>query len=104
MLVQFSSKQPLSFFLKKLTSAQQKYSAFDRELLAIFAAVCHWRQLLEGRHFTIMTDHKPLIMAINRVSQPWSARQQRQLAYLSKFDVKFLHVPGEENVVTDALS
>jgi hypothetical protein len=28
--------QPLAFFSKKLNRAQQKYSAYDRELLAVY--------------------------------------------------------------------
>ena len=95
--------QPLAFFSRKLTSAQTKYSAFDRELLAAHSAVRHWRHLLEGRRFQLMTDHKPLVAALHRVSQPWSARQQRQLAYLSEFDMEFVHIPGQENVVANAL-
>ena len=35
--------QPLAFFSRKLTSAEQNYSAFDRELLAAFSAVWHFR-------------------------------------------------------------
>jgi cleavage and polyadenylation specificity factor subunit 1 len=48
-------------FLKKLNTAQQKYSVYDRELLAIYEAVRHFRYMLEARQFTILTDHKPLI-------------------------------------------
>jgi hypothetical protein len=51
--------QPLAFS-KKLNPAQQKYSAYDRELLAIYEAVKHFRHMLEARHFTIFTDHKPI--------------------------------------------
>jgi hypothetical protein len=49
--------QPLAFFSKKLSPAQQKYSAHDRELLGIYEAVKHLRHMLEARHFTIFTDH-----------------------------------------------
>ena len=49
----------LAFFFRKLSEAEQKYSAFDRELLASYAAVKHFRHFLEGRPFTIFTDHKP---------------------------------------------
>ena len=49
---------PLAFFSKKLTPAEVKYSAFDRELLAVFLAVKHFRHMLEGRPFTVWTDHK----------------------------------------------
>ena len=40
--------QPLSFFSKKLSPVETRYSAFDRELLAVYAAVRHFRQNLEG--------------------------------------------------------
>ena len=31
--------QPLSLFSQKLSAAEQKYSAFDRELLAAYSAI-----------------------------------------------------------------
>jgi hypothetical protein len=40
--------QPLAFISKKLNPAQQKYNAYDRELLAIYEAVKHFRHMLEG--------------------------------------------------------
>jgi hypothetical protein len=52
--------QPLAFFSKRLNPAQQNYSAYHRELLAIYEAVKHFRHMLEARHFTIFTDHKPI--------------------------------------------
>jgi hypothetical protein len=77
--------QPLSFFSSKLSPEETRYSAFDRELLAAYLAVRHFRFLLEARVFHIITDHKPLTHALHRVSEPWSARQQRQLSYLAEF-------------------
>jgi hypothetical protein len=44
--------QQLSLFSKNLNPAQQKYSAYDRELLAIHEAVKHFRHMLEARHYT----------------------------------------------------
>jgi cleavage and polyadenylation specificity factor subunit 1 len=58
--------QLLAFFSKKLIAAQQKYSAYDRELLAVYEAVKHFRHMLEARHFTIFTDHKPLTYAFQQ--------------------------------------
>ncbi len=96
--------QPLAFFSKKLSPTQARYSTFDRELLATLSAVRHFRFLLEGRRFRILTGHKPLVAAMSRVSPPWSARQQRQMAYLAEFTADFCHTPGTTNVVADALS
>jgi cleavage and polyadenylation specificity factor subunit 1 len=96
--------QPLAFYSKKLSSTETKYSTFDRELLAAFLTIRHFRFLLEGRQFTLLTDHKPLIAAMTRVTPPQSARQQRHLAFVSEFTTDLRHTPGSENVVADALS
>jgi cleavage and polyadenylation specificity factor subunit 1 len=96
--------RPLSFFSRKLSAAEKNYSTFDRELLAAHAAVKHFRFFLEGREFILFTDHKPLVAAMKRVSPPTSARQQRQLAFLSEFAARFQHTAGTDNVVADTLS
>ena len=99
-----SSWAPLSFYSKKLTPAETRYSAFDRELLAVYSAIRHFRLMLEGRQFFVLTDHKPLCHALQRVSAPWSARQQRHLSYVSEFTQDIRHVPGVDNAAADALS
>lgn len=57
--------QPISFFSKKLEPSETCYSTFDRELLAIYLAIKHFRCFLEGRTFHVVTDHKPLTFAFN---------------------------------------
>ena len=41
--------QPLSFFSKKLSQAVTRFSAFDRDLLAVYATIEHFRHNSEGR-------------------------------------------------------
>ena len=94
----------MAFFSKKLSSTESKYSAFDRELLAAYSAVCHFRFLLEGWQFFLFLNHKPLTHALFRSTPPWSARQHRYLAYISVFTGDIVHIPGAENAVADALS
>ncbi|GBN88517.1 hypothetical protein AVEN_198989-1 [Araneus ventricosus] len=53
--------KPLGFFSKKLSPTQCKYSTYDRELLAVYSAIQHFRHLLEARVFTLYVDHKPNI-------------------------------------------
>jgi hypothetical protein len=61
--------QLLAFFSKKLELARMRYSAFDRELFACVAGIRHFRYMLEGRSFTIYTDHKPLTFALGKVAR-----------------------------------
>ncbi|GFV88600.1 transposon Tf2-9 polyprotein [Trichonephila clavipes] len=61
-----SELQPLAFFSRKLTSSEKSYSAYDRELLAIYSAIRHFRYMLEARDFTVFTDHKPLTYAFRQ--------------------------------------
>ena len=70
--------QPLSFFSRKLTDTETRYSIFDRELL------CHFQFLLEGRKFHVENNRKPLVFALHRVREAWSARQGRHLAYVAQ--------------------
>ena len=53
-------ERPVSFFSKKLSSAQQNYSTFEREYLAIICALVHFRVYLLGRRFRLLTDHRTL--------------------------------------------
>lgn len=69
--------KPLGFFSRKLSSAQQKYSTYDRELLAVYAAIKFFRHLLEAKEFSIFTDHKPLIFAFKQKPDKASPRQAR---------------------------
>ena len=105
-LEQFAKAQwrRLAFFSRQLRKPETKNSAFDRELLAIHLAIRHFRYFLEGRRFAVFTDHKPLIFAFSKLSDPWSSRQQRQLAAISEFTTDIRHITGKKNCVADALS
>ena len=105
-LQQYISNQwvPLAFFSQKFRPPERKYSTFDRELLALYLGIRHFRYFLEGRPFTAYTDHKPLTYCLSKQSEPWSNRQQRQLAYISEFTTNIQHIKGKDNPVADALS
>jgi hypothetical protein len=96
--------QPLGFYSKKLTIAQQKYSAYDRELTAIYQSIIHFKFLLEGRKFIIFTDHKPLIFAFKQTPEKASPRQLRHLDLIGQFSTDIRHIAGKDNIVADLLS
>ena len=96
--------KPIGFFSRKLSPAEKNYSTYDRELLAIYAAIKHFRHILECHKFTIKTDHKPLTYAFLQRADKASPRQPRQLDFISQFSTEITHVKGQDNVVADALS
>ena len=98
-----SDLKPVAFFSRKLRPAEQNYSAFDRELLAAYLAIRHFRYFLEGRSFTLFTDNKPLTFAISKISDPWSPRQQRHLSYVSEFTTDVCHIERNANTVADTI-
>ncbi|GFW98533.1 transposon Tf2-8 polyprotein [Trichonephila clavipes] len=99
-----SELQPLAFFSRKLTSSEKSYSAYDRELLAIYSAIRHFRYMLEARDFTEFTDHKPLAYAFRQKSDKCSPRQIRQLDFFSQFTTNIVYIPGSDNIAADVLS
>ncbi|GFX23697.1 retrovirus-related Pol polyprotein from transposon opus [Trichonephila clavipes] len=78
-----SELQPLAFFSRKLTSSEKSYSAYDRELLAIYSAIRHFRYMLEARDFTVFTDHKPSLMLLGKVTSVLHGRSVSWISSLS---------------------
>lgn len=105
-LQQFVNKQwqPLAFYTKAFSKAESKYSAYDRELLAMYIAVKRFKHFIEGRSFFILTDHKPLTFAFNQKLDKCSPRQFRHLDYIGQFTTDIRHIKGSDNQVADALS
>lgn len=95
---------PIGFFSKKLSQTQQKYSTFDRELLASYLSVLHFKHLIEGRNVLLLTDHKPLCNAFNSQSTLKSDRQQRHLSFITEYITDISYIKGSQNVVADCLS
>ena len=105
-LQQYSNKEwrPLAFFSKRLVPTESRYSTFGRELLAVYLAIRHFRHMLEGRQFTVFTDHKSLVYALHAVSDRYSPRESRHLDYVAQFTTDIRHLSGTLNPVADALS
>ena len=57
--------------------------------------------MLEGRTFTLYTDHKPLIFALRQKSEKASPRQARFLDYISQFTQDIRHIDGVDNTPAD---
>ena len=93
------SDKPIAYASRTLNKAEQNYSTIEQELLAIVWATRQFRPYLWGRHFTVITDHRPLKWLIS-LKDPGS-RLTRWTIKLSEYDFEIIHRPDQN---ADALS
>ena len=94
----------MAFYSKRLQAAEERYSTFGRELLAMYQSVRHFRYHLEGRPFPIFADHKPLTFSLRTPSDRLTPREQRQLAFIAAFTMDMQHIRGTDKYAAEALS
>lgn len=58
-------ERPIAYASRALTATEQKYPQMDREALAIVWAVQKFFLYLYARHWTLITDHKPLTQILH---------------------------------------
>jgi hypothetical protein len=88
------TERPIAFASRSLTKAEKGYSQIDKEALALYWGVLKFHTYLYGRHFTLVTDHKPLVSILNPKSgipAMTAARLQRYALYLAghTYDIEY---------------
>ena len=96
--------EPIAFYSSKLEPHQRNWPPYDRELLGCFKSVRHFKHMLEGRNFTLYTDHASLVPSMTKKTDPQTIRQTYQLACISEYTTDIRYLKGKANVVADALS
>ena len=64
-VVDGDKERPIAYASRSLSAAERKYSQLDKEALAIVFGVTRFHQFVYGRHFTLYSDHQPLIHIFN---------------------------------------
>ena len=93
---------PVEYWSKTLNSAEQNYSATERECYSVVWAVTTLRPYIEWQKFTLRTDHDALRWLLT-LSDP-SGRLMRWRLRLSEFDFEIKYRPSRVHQVPDALS
>nr|VZI02486.1 unnamed protein product [Spirometra erinaceieuropaei] len=93
-----------ALYSRKLLPADKRYSTFGRELLAVFLTAKHFQHFLEGRDFTVFSDHMPLSFVLKSTSDKLKTREIHQLIYISQFDLDIRHINGSHTEMADVMS
>ena len=82
-----SSLRPCAYCARKLKVCKTRYSAYDREALAVVEVVSRiWRvHLLGCKHFSVVTDHANLTHLLKQSSDKLSNRQVHWVERLMSF-------------------
>ena len=96
--------QPLGFFSRIFSRTERKYAALDRELTAIVMALKHFRYILKSRNFTIYTDQKPIVAALNSESTVRTPDKHANSLTLANSPLMFDIYQALQTLVADTLS
>lgn len=94
----------IAYFSKKLSATQRKYSATERECLAMLMAIENFRHFVEATKFTIVTDAMSLTFLRSMSIHSKSPRIARWAMKIQGMDINFEYRKGKDNVSADALS
>ena len=94
-------EHPICYASRSYNPAEENYSSFDKECLAVVWATNLLRPYLFGNSFTLVTDHEPLkwIMKIQKLTGKlawWSLLMQ-------EYDFTVIHRAGTDNANAECL-
>lgn len=97
----------LLYASRTLSNPEQRYPQIDKEALAIVWAVQKFFYYLYARHFTLISDHKPLMQILHsEKSLPvlCISRMANYADYLAHFDYDVIFKPTKANANADYCS
>ena len=99
---QDGEERPIYFYSRLLKDAETRYSATEREGLALVAGLEKFRVYVLGRKVVARTDHAALSHMLRKTDL--TGRIARWKLILSEYDVHYVTRPGERHRNADGLS
>ncbi|KAI4879198.1 hypothetical protein NFI96_009429 [Prochilodus magdalenae] len=97
--------KPVTYISRGLSDTEKRYAQIEKEALAVTWACERLVSYLQGLHFTLLTDHKPLIPLLGtRGLDELPPRILRFRLRLLRFSYDIQHVPGKNLITADTLS
>ena len=87
----------IAYASKALSPTESRYSQIEREALAISWACQHFRMYLLGKHFSVYSDHKPLLTIFNNPRSKASTRIDNWRLRLQRFNFTVCYGKGSTN-------
>jgi hypothetical protein len=81
--------------------AEINFTTTEQEFLAMVHCFHQWRCYAEGAEVFAHSDHEPLTWLASQ--KHLNRRQSRWMEFLSRFTYSLLYIPGDKNVIADAL-
>ncbi|GFW18106.1 transposon Tf2-9 polyprotein [Trichonephila clavipes] len=93
---------PVQYMSQKATPAEEKYSSYELEVLAVVNALKKFRTYLLGNHFKIITDCSAFQKTMDK--KDLVTRVARWTLLLEEYDYEIVHRSGQRMQHVDALS
>ncbi|CAI7853172.1 unnamed protein product [Closterium sp. NIES-53] len=92
----------IAFASRSCSPSEANYCSYEGEGLTAVWGITHFKVYLQGRHFTLVTDHQPLLWLMTK--QELTGRNARWAIKLLGFDFEIRHRPGKTLQHADGLS
>ena len=96
----------IAYASRFLNSLEQKYSVNELELLGVVWAIEHFKYYLNGKKFTVITDHQTLISAFNASKQSKTSQSKltKWIDQLISFNFDIKYLPWSEMGLIDYIA
>lgn len=101
------TERPIAFASRTLSQSERNYSQIEKESLACIFGVKRFHAYIFGHHFTLVTDHKPLITLFNEskaIPTQVSPRIVRWALTLATYEYTIRFKTTQQHSNADALS
>ena len=101
------SERPIAYASRTLNVAERNYSQLEKEGLSCIFRIKRFHDYLFGRHFELVTDHKPLLGLIKEdraIPVHASSRLKRWSLFLSSYEYTLVFRNTTAHANSDALS